>query len=160
MKKLIILITLLLVVKGYTQHPDLTETTWYLHKMVIDNEDYYSPHPNLTGFLYFYETLLLEVSFPYCEDGYGGTIANYQELNIFEIEHFSWALIGLCYEDDFDFMKLHYSLFAIYDVPFSEKNPFTYTITTDSNGNKELIIINTEGDEGHYGDTALSTRDI
>ena len=153
MKKLVLLVILLLGVKGFSQHPELFDREWKLTKMVFDGEDVYPPFPYIDCIVEFDEEFLV-VFFQYCDDGYGG-LAFYENENVFTLEDFGWALHGLCYGEEYDFMSLHYSIFAIHDEPNTEKNPFTYSIESDGD-NYMLTIENGEGDIAVYGSVPLS----
>src|SRR5690606_457282 len=153
MKKFVLLIILLLGLKGFSQHPELFDREWKLSKMIFDGEEFYPPFSYIDCIVDFDEQLFIAF-FQYCADGYGGFVF-YENQNVFILEDFGWALHGLCYGEEYDFMVLHYTIFAIYDEPNTEKNPFNYTIESDGD-NYMLTIENGEGDIAVYGSVPLS----
>jgi hypothetical protein len=155
MKNLIILLAFLYSFKGLAQDPQLFANTWYLQKVVIEQQEYYFPTPGISATLYFTTTEFF-VSHPYCEDGFGTTI-QYVAGNGFMNSNGGVVLIGVCGEPEIiEFYRRHYSIY-LEDDNDTAKNPFSYALTTVGD-DSTLIVANVDGDQAIYGNTQLTKK--
>lgn len=155
MKKLISIFTLLLTFSINAQDPQLFENTWYLHSITVDGETHSPPNLEIepqTGSVQFLEGEN-KITLYYC-DGYDQSI-NYDSDDGFSLEGEISILVGTCgAPENWEFAAMYFSVF--YDMEIA-KNPFSYTITTEDNGTKSLLISNPDGDSALYGNELLST---
>lgn len=155
-RNILIVVLLLLSVKNHSQDPQLFVHDWYLHKVIVESVEYIPPSNEEVSFVlanfYDFSTYhLLETSV--CNVLGLGII--FHEDNEFSIDYSESTLILCELQENAAFEGIYFGLF------FDENNnhledPFSYFITTDSNDNKSLIVINTNGDEAHYGSVPLS----
>ncbi len=154
MKKIFILIAFLLAVKSYSQHPELLDTEWHLHKIVIGGNDIYPPNVEIEpekGMAFFYEDKLIT----YFCDGLDVSITYYSE-DKFLLEDDGITTIGVCAVEENTTFNVQY--FSV--IYYSHNILISYNITTDSEGNKLLVIINPNNDEAHYGNAPLSVTEF
>jgi len=158
--KVLFLLALLLHVQSsdvYAQDQELFEHNWYFSEGMLDSEGLIPINSSLQIVLNFFENSL-EMSIPYCEDGYVGEDMEVEE-NQLIFSFFDWSLAGLCLEDDYDYIEKHYTIYAVNDGTGTPKNPFTYTIETIDDY-YQLTIENGEGDWAVYNSVLLSTTDF
>jgi hypothetical protein len=155
--KVLLLLGLLLHVQSsevYAQDQELFEHNWYFSEGMLDSEGLIPINSSLQIVLCFFENSL-EMSIPYCEDGYVGEDMEVEE-NQLVFSFFDWSLVGLCLEDDYDYIEKHYTIYAVNDETGSPKNPFIYAIETIDDY-YQLTIENGEGDWAVYNSVLLST---
>jgi hypothetical protein len=158
MKKLLLfLLVCLFSFNLKAQDPLLFGDIWYVHKVVIENEEYFPPYPPLMGIVYFdINGYGVSIGHPYCEDSIGRSIT-YVNNDQFILDDFL-GLPGACANPEYlTFMGNHYKVY--YDPPQNTVNPFSYSIVSDGN-NKTLTIINNDGNYAIYGDEILSISEF
>lgn len=139
------------------QDPELFDTTWYIHKITIDNVEAFPPNssePIPVEETYFDE----EPGFMqtgYC-NFYGSTIVYDTFDDTFEIETMV-ELKSTCLEQaNLDFTDLLIDFLMFNNNPIGET--FEYEITT-SGGSKSLLLTNSLGDSVLYGNEMLGVAD-
>ena len=152
MRFIIILSFLIMGARGLAQDPELLRE-WFLQEVNIDGTSYFRPSANFRAAANF-QVDFMEVFHPSCKEGFG-TDVSYSNPNIFNLVDSSVVLLGICLDPDIIlFMERHYTLYLLDNI--FARNPFTYSITTGSNG-LTLTVTNGSGDYGIYGDQLLST---
>ena len=148
MKTIYILIVSCISFGTYAQDPELFDDLWYLHNLIIDNEDNV-PNSSLNASVRFFENgenpdeFILQI----CSDFYSGTL----EFNLQETE---FSILSCCTSGseicgDGEYQDLYYG--------FYENNqdfPFTYILTNDGT-NSSLEITANNGDRAIYGDAPV-----
>jgi hypothetical protein len=159
----LILISLLvssLQLKAQTQ--DLLDNTWYLEKVVINDESFFVPETNIVEYAEFFDNSMESQSscnFLWSDLEYSLDNTNFSMIN------FGLTLEG-CTSDDVEideeiaeFQKSY--LIDFFNYPSSDfNNPFTYEITEESSTLKKLTITNTNDDQAVYYSETLSTNDV
>jgi hypothetical protein len=137
---------------SYGQDPQLLENTWYLRNVIINGQDNFPPS----------NVELDYIPAIFTQDGFFTSVCN-ELLGFIEYENDTFnfpqsletTLIDCEYQINEDFEVIY---FNFYDS--APGNLFNYTITTDSNDNKTLVIISNIGDQAIYGDHILSSQDF
>lgn len=166
MKKIFILLIMVMCsTHGHTQDPELFEHTWYLQKVVVEEEEYpivdYTFHVATTEFfesgnyVYVYLCDFLNFSAVYLFDS-DDTVFDLSQI---EENPFPTECEG-SNPDLLLFRDFYFSIFYFWDEDeVLIKNPFTYTLETDGE-NYTLTIENVDGDYAVYGDQQLSTTEF
>jgi hypothetical protein len=152
MKYVILFIAILVFHKSSAQNPQLLENTWYLRNVIINGQDNFPPS----------NVELDYIPAIFTQDGFFTSVCN-ELLGFIEYENDTFnfpqsletTLIDCEYQINEDFEVIY---FNFYDS--APGNLFNYTITTDSNDNKTLVIISNIGDQAIYGDHILSSQDF
>ena len=157
MKKIIIITTLLLTAKSFSQNSDLLRL-WYLTKVTIDDTDYipsdygYYPDLDIKEINNYYFITLADPMNIFCET----FIENFQtNPDSFTVDQNSWAFInfqtcmdnpdGPCSTIYGKHSEIYYDIFL----------PFNYII--NQNGDEfTLEITNSEGNHAYYSSIPLS----
>src|SRR5690606_17731841 len=137
---------------SYGQDPQLLENTWYLRNVIINGQDNFPPS----------NVELDYIPAIFTQDGFFTSVCN-ELLGFIEYENDTFnfpqsletTLIDCEYQINEDFEVIY---FNFYDS--APGNLFNYTITTDSNDNKTLVVISNIGDQAIYGDHILSSQDF
>jgi hypothetical protein len=153
MKKIVTLSMLFFFFYGVAQDPLLFNNSWYLKRVVVASNEYFSSATNGYPQISFVQDPNDEMHLyhPECND-----------LAWYEIQHigtdsfvslgFSGGLPGGCMTlPQMEYSQKHH---AIYNVTNS---PMTYTLTNDS-GQWSLVITNVIGDKAYYGDAQLNNN--
>lgn len=153
-KKLILLLCFLYSSSGIAQNPELFNNQWYLHKVIIDGQDFFPPVnseiQNIT--LDMTSTDLLTIA---CTWGSG-------PISSIDNDQFELIEMGFISEDCFlqetiDFEILYFlDFYTAVGPPYN----FNYLIETDANDNEILTLTNVEGVQAVYGSNELSVQDI
>jgi hypothetical protein len=152
MKYVILFIAILVFHKSSAQNPQLLENTWYLRNVIINGQDNFPPS----------NVELDYIPAIFTQDGFFTSVCN-ELLGFIEYENDTFnfpqsletTLIDCEYQINEDFEVIY---FNFYDS--APGNLFNYTITTDSNDNKTLVVISNIGDQAIYGDHILSSQDF
>src|SRR5690606_34120547 len=152
MKKLVLIFILLFSINGFSQHPELLDREWFLHKLVIEGEDIFPPVNWEVG----------HVIIIFYNDGFDTGVCNgvttyvtYNEYFSFFIDE-SYITAEECTDpENQPFNNLYISFFVEY-----LNDDFYYLITSDTNENKYLVITNGNSDEAHYGNMPLSIEEF
>ncbi len=152
MKTFITIFILALSTTAFAQDPQLFENEWYLQNVIIDGQDNFPPSNDELSY----------VPAIFTQDGFFTSVCN--ELTGFieyEINSFSFpqpletTFIDCQFQVNEDFEVIYFNYY--YSGP---GNLYNYTITTDSNENKTLVVISNTGDQAIYGDHILSIEDF
>ncbi len=152
MKTFITIFILALSTNAFAQDPQLLENTWYLQNVIINGQNNFPPSNDE----------LISVPAEFSQDGFFTSVCN--ELTGFieyEINSFSFpqpletTFIDCQFQVNEDFEVIYFNYY--YSGP---GNLYNYTITTDSNENKTLVVISNTGDQAIYGDHILSSQDF
>jgi len=144
MKYIISFVVILLsYVSSFAQDPELLDNKWYLQGVTIDNIEYETPNNFEVAFvtLDFIGTIILS---SICSNGFVEGVT-YISNNAFELDEFI-PTTGLCDDNDNDeFKNIYFSFFesGVLDL-------FTYSIITEADESKTLLITNSLGDEVVY----------
>jgi hypothetical protein len=157
----LIIINLFVLQQIVAQNPDpqLFESTWYLNMLTIDSNEYTPPSNDEILFipLQFSTGTLDFISTSVCVSPNGDVNINDTTMSI---QSFG-ILIGdePCQEaNNITFEDLY--LYNFFSLSFPEVSDLiAYEILTESNGNKQLILINSNDDIAVYGDQLLGTTD-
>lgn len=152
MKHIILFLAILVFQTSSAQDPQLLENTWYLQNVIINGQNNFPPSNDE----------LISVPAEFSQDGFFTSVCN--ELTGFieyEINSFSFpqpletTFIDCQFQVNEDFEVIYFNYY--YSGP---GNLYNYTITTDSNENKTLVVISNTGDQAIYGDHILSSQDF
>lgn len=152
MKHIILFLAILVFQTSFAQDPQLLENTWYLQNVIIDGQNNFPPSNDELSY----------VPAIFTQDGFFTSVCN--ELTGFieyEINSFSFpqpletTFIDCQFQVNEDFEVIYFNYY--YSGP---GNLYNYTITTDSNENKTLVVISNTGDQAIYGDHILSSEDF
>ena len=156
--KTITLIIFSLIIYSFqsqAQTQELLDNTWYLEKVVIDEENIFVP--NLGSPPIAYAEFNLDFLFTeYCK-------SLYADLTYSEISDFSLSGQGLTFEgcevEEYDMIDAVYFYdYLGFEVGFYQ--PFSYEITEESSSLKKLTITNTNDDKAVYYSQTLSIQDV
>ena len=156
--KTITLIIFSLIIYSFqsqAQTQELLDNTWYLEKVVIDEENIFVP--NLGSPPIAYAEFNLDFLFTeYCK-------SLYADLTYSEISDFSLSGQGLTFEgcevEEYDmFDAVYFYDYLGFEVGFYQ--PFSYEITEESSSLKKLTITNTNDDKAVYYSQTLSIQDV
>jgi len=140
--------------QSQAQTQELLDNTWYLEKVVIDEENIFVP--NLGSPPIAYAEFNLDFLFTeYCK-------SLYADLTYSEISDFSLSGQGLTFEgcevEEYDmFDAVYFYDYLGFEVGFYQ--PFSYEITEESSSLKKLTITNTNDDKAVYYSQTLSIQD-
>jgi len=159
MKKTLILILLVSTFKLFAQHPDL-EQRWYVQSITINSITAETP-TDLINFPFAYLNFLggttnLTISENLtvngnCQIGFTSHV-NYISTNIFEFIDFTPFYTDTeCSTSLIDFMNLYVGFYEDYVT-----EQFIYSITTEVDNSKTLLIVNNNGDEVIFTNTFLN----
>jgi len=147
----------------YAQDPELFEHTWYLEKVVIENESYYTiDYTDNSATVVFFETdEKIEVFLCEFDNFESGTdFSPNNSFTIFDVD--LNPFFGDCafFEggDLLFFFNIYFSIYLDENYEFP-KNPFTYSIEAIDDYH-QLTITNGEGDWAVYNSVLLSTIDF
>ena len=151
------LATFLILLGFYTkaQQQELIDNTWYLEKVVIEGEEYFTPNNEevnkVLATFYNYDRDLFMTNV--C----GGIDANliHESQNTFTLNSLSATLIHCGDTDNRYFEQLYFSIYTNNDVP---KNPFQYEINNLEN-KLQLIVTNNVGNKVIYYSENLSIEE-
>ncbi len=139
----------------YSQDPQLFDTTWNLHELIIGGSTTVPTNPVHLGELTFTDNEnIIEVTNENCEKVYVGDITNYDENIGFELFDFVDAF-GLSCEDAsaLDFLETHATFYVTPNNNIN--NPFNYHIESEG-GEISLSITNGQNDIAIYRNVPLS----
>ncbi len=152
MKHIILFLAILVFQTSSAQDPQLLENTWYLQNVIIDGQNNFPPSNDELSY----------VPAIFTQDGFFTSVCN--ELTGFieyEINSFSFpqpletTFIDCQFQVNEDFEVIYFNYY--YSGP---GNLYNYTITTDSNENKTLVVTSNTGDQAIYGNQPLSNQDF
>src|SRR5690606_8473085 len=123
----------------------------------LNSEGLIPTNTSLQIILYFFDNSL-EMSIPYCEDGYVGEDMEIEE-NQLIFGFIDWPLVGISVGDDYDYIEKHYTIYAVNDGTGAPNNPFNYTIEAIDDY-YQFTIENCESDWAVYNSVLLSTTDF
>ena len=155
MKKITALLILLSFGNVLAQNPQLFNNTWYLQKVVVASEDYYSSSDAGYPEIFFTQDSedVLNIYHPECGDlaWYGIEYSGIDSFTSFGI----WGgLPGGCMTlPQMEFSAKHYSIYS----DTNSVNPISYSLNGAA-GQWSLIITNAEGNQAFYRDSELSTN--
>ena len=153
MKKLLFLLLISTSLKSIAQDPQLLDTDWNLHELLLNDISIEPPFPSFDAAPEFTENAVT-VNHNFCEEAYVGAL-EYSGENGFTISEGEVALVGSCGQPELlDFMANHYSFYSEFPSFETHNNPFTYEITT-SGDELTLVITNGNGDVATYGNFTL-----
>jgi hypothetical protein len=158
MKTIILIIFSLIIYsfQGQAQTQELLNNTWYLEKVVIDNEDIFVPDDLIIEYAEFYENYFDTQSSCNLLDG---EISFNDDNSNFAILNFGLTLEN-CLDDEIGEFESFYLLdfFNYPDPDFN--NPFNYSTEEISQSVLKLIVTNKNDDKAIYYSQTLSTEDI
>ncbi|QIE59962.1 T9SS type A sorting domain-containing protein [Rasiella rasia] len=139
------------------QDPALFDTTWYIHKITVDNVETFPP--NSSEPIPFDETKFFmnpnTMGTGYCSN-YGAEVIYHPVDDTFELQSVV-ELKGTCNEQaNLDFTTLLAYFITVDFEPFGEI--IEYEVTT-SGGSKSLLLTNSLGDSVLYGNEMLGVAD-
>jgi hypothetical protein len=157
MKTIILIIFSLIIYsfQGQAQTQELLNNTWYLEKVVIDNEDIFVPNLGSPPIAYA-EFNLDFFNTEYC-------MSLYADIEYSELSNFIFTGQGLTFEgcevEEYDmFDAVYFYDYFGFEVGFYQ--PFSYEITEESSSLKKLTITNTNDDKAVYFSETLSIQDV
>nr|WP_321226320.1 T9SS type A sorting domain-containing protein [uncultured Psychroserpens sp.] len=155
MKIILIILALLFTTSNFAQDSRLFDNIWYLNDLIIDGTHNIPPTNEEIPFVPLEFIEPNEFLTGICEAGMNGAII-YSANNEFTFDGGIAVLTGGCYDDpsneDFNGLYVGFWFYTSLDV-------YEYSITETEN-NRTLSIINSNGDEAIYGDQLLSIRDF
>jgi hypothetical protein len=152
---LIIVSLIIYSFQSQAQTQELLDNTWYLEKVVIDDEDIFVPNLGSPPIAYA-EFNLDFFNTEYC-------MSLYADIEYSELSNFIFTGQGLTFEgcevEEYDmFDAVYFYDYFGFEVGFYQ--PFSYEITEESSTLKKLTITNTNDDKAVYYSETLSTQDI
>ncbi len=159
MKKTLII---LLIISSFilnAQHSDLQQNNWYVQSVTINSVTTIIPNDPIDfpyAYLNFFNSTsgligsenAVSFNLTNCNIGFGGHV-NYNGFDIFIFSDFTpFQIITDCSIPIIDFMNLYISF---YNNEITEQ--FTYSITTETDNSKTLLITNNNGDTIVYTNT-------
>lgn len=159
MKTLLYIILFNISTISFAQDPQLFENTWYLHKINIDNVDYFLP--NLEP-ISFEEHIFTDNPYKfytgYC-DSVDPLVTYYNQSSTFYLQDSPMIVPGdFCsLPENYIFNSQYFSI--LYGTNLIAKNPISYIITTNGS-NKSLLITNPDGDKAYYGNEKLFVQNF
>tara|TARA_R100000353_G_scaffold43121_1_gene34539 strand:- start:92725 stop:93510 length:786 start_codon:yes stop_codon:yes gene_type:complete len=161
MKYLYFFYLLLVCYTSFSQDPQLAGVDWYLQDLIVIGQNYPPPYndevqnvearfyaisngDSVNGFSTFVCTSL---------SGLVEYSSNNHDFNFLEPLEVTLMVCNLQVNQDFE---------AVYFPFFDDEsgNLYNYTITTDSNENKTLVVTSNTGDQAIYGNQPLSNQDF
>jgi hypothetical protein len=142
--------------QSQAQKQELLDNTWYLEKVVIDDEDIFVPDDLIIEYAEFYENYFDTQSSCNLLDG---EISFNDDNSNFAILNFGLTLEN-CLDDEIGEFESFYLLdfFNYPDPDFN--NPFNYSTEEISQSVLKLIVTNKNDDKAIYYSQTLSTEDI
>ena len=159
MKTLLYIILFNISAISFAQDPQLFENPWYLHKINIDNVDYFLP--NLEP-ISFEEHIFTDIPYKfytgYC-DSVDPLVTYDNQSSTFYLQDSPMIVPGdFCsLPENYTFNSQYFSI--LYGTNLIAKNPISYIITTNGS-NKSLLITNPEGDKAYYGNEKLFVQNF
>lgn len=141
----------------FSQDQQLFDTTWYIHKIVVNNQEIYPPDVDDNFSMAHNMNLVNEGQYffttGFCD--YTDAQMFFEGENSFTLEQDPEVLIGTCnLEESIDFNTAYFNI-LFYQTGVGD---FSYEIITGNEGGLSLIITNSEGDKAYYGDALLSLK--
>ncbi|WGF93687.1 T9SS type A sorting domain-containing protein [Aequorivita marisscotiae] len=160
MKTLLYILILNIGAISYAQDPQLAGVDWYLQDLIINGEHYPPPRnseiQNVQARFYAIsngDSADAFITFV-CNEIYGLLI--YDEFNpVFSFTYQENTFITCTLQVNEDYEGLYFNFFY---APFG--SIYNYSITTDTNGYKVLLLTSPTGDKAIYGDNILSSEDF
>ena len=160
MKQLYLLVCLISFSVCFAQDPQLVGVDWYLHDLIINGEHHPPPRnseiQNVQARFYAIsngDSADAFITFV-CNEIYGLLI--YDEFNpVFSFTYQENTFITCTLQVNEDYEGLYFNFFY---APFG--SIYNYSITTDTNGYKVLLLTSPTGDKTIYGDNILSSEDF
>ncbi|MCZ4317919.1 T9SS type A sorting domain-containing protein [Aequorivita viscosa] len=145
---------------SFAQDPQLVGVDWYLHDLIINGEHHPPPRnsevQNVQARFYAIsngDSADAFITFV-CNEIYGLLI--YDEFNpVFSFTYQENTFITCTLQVNQDYEGLYFNFFY---APFG--SIYNYSITTDTNGYKVLLLTSPSGDKAIYGDHILSSEDF
>lgn len=161
MRPFILIIFLVVGLFAKAQQPELIENTWYLEKLVIDDDEFFPPNneevsPNdLTANF----TNLLITATSGCNWLQGEVIYS-EEDNLFEIGTESWSVtLAECNLSENENFENQY-FYEFWTTNYTETpDPFHYEIVSGDNA-MQLIVTNSLGSKAYYNNAPLSISEV
>ena len=153
---LIIVSLMIYSFQSQAQTQELLDNTWYLEKVVIDDEDIFVPNLGVPPIAYA-EFSIDNLTTEYCD-------WLFADIEYSEPSNFIFTGAGVTFEgcgvEEYDVFEAIYfnDFFGSIEVGFYQ--PFSYEITEESSNLKKLTITNTNDDKAVYYSQTLSTEDI
>ena len=138
---------------NYAQDSQLFDYTWYLEKMTIEGEDHFPPQNAELPYIFLtFQQIEDKYTFTSTVCGSFGGIIEFNEDTFLFLE-FGGTLEECGEQENYDYENLYSEYF--YSQNSTEL--FSYTIETNGDGSKTLIITNSDGNQAIYGNQHLST---
>ncbi len=160
MKYIILFLAILIFLTGSAQDSQLAGVDWYLQNLVINGQNYPPPYnsevQNVEARFYAISNGDSADAFTtfVCNTLYGLLI--YDEFNdSFSFTYQENTLITCTLQVNEDYEGIYFNFFY---APFGSL--YNYSITTETNGHKTLVLISPTGDQAIYGDNPLSNQDF
>lgn len=149
LKKYVIFLLFALSVNAAAQ-TQLTENSWYLRTLVLDNEVYESPIPHSDAVLYFSnnQAVLQHVQ---CEEVF--VVDSNATETTFTMAHPGATLLGFGCSPEATLWYFRDYLF--YDADQADPKTFSYEIISEDN-HLEMIVTNSDGDKAYYANNPLA----
>lgn len=152
MKKTLVILLIGFSLQVSAQDPQLFENTWYLQNLIINGDDNFPPSNSEVPFV----TVSFDVPMfeTYVCDVLNADI-NYNGGGEFELHNAGMTFADCDIQENTEFDILYLDDFYVANI----FDPFTYTISNESNGSKTLTIISDNGDQAIYNSELLSLND-
>jgi len=158
MKTFILIIFSLIIYsfQSQAQTQELLDNTWYLEKVVIDDEDIFVPNLGVPPIAYA-EFSIDNLTTEYCD-------WLFADIEYSEPSNFIFTGAGVTFEgcgvEEYDVFEAIYfnDFFGSIEVGFYQ--PFSYEITEESSTLKKLTITNINNDQAIYYSQTLSNQDM
>ncbi len=156
MKQLYLLIAILIFQTGFAQDPQLFENTWYLHNVIIDNQDNFPPHNSEVNNIPL-DISIDELSTQVCAPLIGSVIEFSTAEDTFTITEFMQFGTDCLNQENQLYQSLYFNTFF---QPQLGTRIFIYQIEVGTNDAKSLTLTNEEGNQAIYGDAPLSIFEV
>jgi hypothetical protein len=158
MKTFILIIFSLIIYsfQSQAQTQELLDNTWYLEKVVIDDEEFFVPNLGSPPIAYA-EFSIDNLTTEYCD-------WLFADIEYSEPSNFIFTGAGVTFEgcgvEEYDVFEAIYfnDFFGSIEVGFYQ--PFSYEITEESSTLKKLTITNINNDQAIYYSQTLSNQDM
>ncbi|MBK5212199.1 MAG: T9SS type A sorting domain-containing protein [Flavobacteriaceae bacterium] len=137
---------------SFAQDPQLFENTWYLHNVIIDNQDNFPPHNSEVNNIPL-DISINELFTEVCAPLIGSVIEFSTTEDKFTILEFMQFGTDCLNQENQLYQSLYFNNFF---QPQLGTRIFIYQIEIGTNGSKSLTLINEEGNQAIYGDAPLS----
>lgn len=152
MKTILYIIIFNISAVSFAQNPQLFEHKWYLHNVIIDNQDNLPPHNSEVGIIPL-DISLNELFTEVCAPLIGSVIEYSTTEDIFTITEFMQFATDCINQENQQYQSLYFNTFF---RPQLGTRIFIYQIQVGANESKRVTLINEEGDQAIYGDAPLS----